>query len=75
MGNVVSAMEQLGTCLRELATPMGSYMRALVEEGFERDEAMCLVMDLQKSMAGHHCVFCQFGTNNHDHDDEEEIEA
>lgn len=77
-GGVIQIMEQRGAVLREMATPMWSYMRALLEQGFERDEAMAMVVVLQKSMTGHHCVFCEFGAQGHEHDhnddDDEEVD-
>ncbi|HEY5606270.1 MAG TPA: hypothetical protein VIL45_07105 [Thermoplasmata archaeon] len=61
MGDAAHAMDQLGAALRDFGGAMGSYLRSLLASGFDRDEALDMIRDMQKHAvcSGPHCLWCE----------------
>ena len=45
-----AAMDQAGAALRDLAPVMSSYLNSLMKQGFKREEALILTVEMQRIM-------------------------
>jgi hypothetical protein len=50
IGDLVAAVDQAGAALRDVAGMLGAYREQLIAAGFDRDEAIELVLDLQRDI-------------------------
>jgi len=50
LGDLIARLDQAGAALRDIARVLVDYRSELVDAGFDRDEAMELVLDLQRGI-------------------------